>query len=179
MGAAIVAEALRDPLDLDRRRILFACVDRHDLNSSMNCDKQQNTVGLWATRSKALESRSKLVGFQYCEARGQAPPLKVASMPVRKRRLIAFVHYRTAQPKSTDYDEVHIASRTVPPGVDPPAAGRWEDKPGAPLVGVRDVPGRAVMKLGAEGQLSAGSIHRFRPNVEGTMATHPPDDLGL
>src|ERR1700737_4243758 len=102
MRAAIVAEALRDALHLDRRSIQFACVDRHDLSSSMNCDKQQKTVGLWATRSKALESGSKLLGFQYCEARGQASPLKVAGGPVRKRCLIASVQYRTQQPKSID-----------------------------------------------------------------------------
>src|SRR6202521_6247935 len=101
MRAAIVAEAFRDALDLDRRRIQFACVDRHDLSSSMNCDKQQKTVGLWATRSKALESGSKLLGFQYCEARGRAPPLKVAGVPVRKRCLIALVQYPTTQPLST------------------------------------------------------------------------------
>src|ERR1700736_2849018 len=144
MRAAIVAEALRDALHLDRRSIQFACVDRHDLSSSMNCDKQQKTVGLWATRSKALESGSNLLGFQYCEARGQAPPLKVASMPVRKRRLIVLGHYRTAKPKTTDYEEVHVASRTVPPRMEPPAASRREDEPGAPLIGIRDVPGRAV-----------------------------------
>ena len=59
----------------------------------MNSAEQQKTVGLWATRSKALESGSKLLGFQYCEARGQAPPLKVAGVPVRKRCLIALVQY--------------------------------------------------------------------------------------
>src|SRR6202022_3595737 len=101
MRAAIVAEAVRDALPLARRGIQFACVDRHDLNSSMNFDKQQKTVGLWATRSKALESGSKLLGFQYCEARGQAPPLKVAGEPVRNRCLIASLQYRTAQSKST------------------------------------------------------------------------------
>ena len=66
----------------------------------MNCAEQQKTVGLRATRSKALESGSKLLGFQCCEARGQAPPLKVASVPVRKRCLIASVQYPTVQPKS-------------------------------------------------------------------------------
>src|ERR1700736_648915 len=101
MRAAIVAEALRDALHLDRRGIQFACVDRHDLSSSMNFDKQQKTVGLWATRWSALESGSKLLGFQYCEAREQAPPLKVAGVPVRYRCLIASVQYRRAQLKST------------------------------------------------------------------------------
>src|SRR5205823_7332905 len=62
----------------------------------------QKTVGLRATRSKAFVSRSKLLGFQCCEARaGQAPPLKVASVPVRKRCLIAFVQYASSQAKST------------------------------------------------------------------------------
>ena len=67
----------------------------------MNCAEQQKTVGLRATRSKALESGSKLLGFQCCEARGQAPPLKVAGVPVRKRCLIASVQYPTSQSKST------------------------------------------------------------------------------
>src|SRR5437868_9851904 len=96
------AEALRDTVDLDRCRIQFALVDRHDLNSSMNCAEQQKTVGRRAARSKALESGSRLLGFQCCEARGQAPPLKVAGVPVRKRCLIALVQYRTAQTKSTN-----------------------------------------------------------------------------
>src|SRR5438132_12432156 len=67
----------------------------------MNCAEQQKTVGLRATRSKALESRSKLLGFQCCEARGQAPPLKVAGVPVRKRCLISLVQYASSQAKST------------------------------------------------------------------------------
>src|SRR5439155_18198041 len=100
--AACLAKTLRDAVHLDRCRIQFACVDRHDLNSSMNCAEQQKTVGLRATRSKAFVSRSKLLGFQCCEARaGQAPPLKVASVPVRKRCLIAFVQYASSQAKST------------------------------------------------------------------------------
>src|SRR2546423_15542254 len=102
MRATGVAEALRDALHLDCRCIQFAFVDRHDLNSSMNCAEQQKTVGLRATRSKALESGSRLLGFQCCEARGQAPPLKVAGVPVRKRCLIALLQYPTAQPKSTE-----------------------------------------------------------------------------
>src|SRR2546421_6865235 len=93
MRATGVAEALRDALHLDCRSIQFALVDRHDLNSSINCAEQQKTVGLRATRSKALESGSKLLGFQCCEARGQAPPRKVAGVPVRKRCLIALVQY--------------------------------------------------------------------------------------
>src|SRR5256885_5351139 len=101
MRTASLAKALRDALHLDRRSIQFALVDRHDLNSSMNCAEQQKTVGLRATRSKALESGSKLLCFQYCEARGQAPPLKVAGVSVRKRCLIALVQYPTAQSKST------------------------------------------------------------------------------
>src|SRR5438132_11878102 len=101
MRAAGVSEALRDALHLDGRRIQFAFVDRHDLNSSMNCAEQQKTVGLRATRSKALESRSKLLGFQCCEARGQAPTLNIAGVPVRKRCLIALVQYPTRQSKST------------------------------------------------------------------------------
>src|SRR5205814_8192236 len=96
-----LAKALRDALHLDRRGIQFALVDRHDLNSSMNCADHQKTVGLRATRSKALESRSKLLGFQCCEARGQAPPLNIAGVPVRKRCLIALVQYPTRQSKST------------------------------------------------------------------------------
>src|SRR5437870_850941 len=62
----------------------------------MNCAEQQKTVGLRGTRSKALGSGSNLFRFQYCEARaGQAPPLKVTSVPVRKRCLIALVQYVT------------------------------------------------------------------------------------
>src|SRR5467141_1661507 len=101
MRAARVSEAFRDAFHLDRRGIQFARVDRHDLNSSMNCAEQQKTVGLRATRSKALESGSKLQGFQYCEARaGQAPPLRVASAPAWIRRLIALVQYPTTHAKS-------------------------------------------------------------------------------
>src|ERR1700730_17068121 len=99
MRTAGLPEALRDTLDLDRRGIQFAFVNRHDLNSSMNCAEQQKTVGLWATRSKALESGAKLLGFECCEARKmQAPPLKVAMPAERIRRLIAFVQYPTPQP---------------------------------------------------------------------------------
>src|SRR2546423_8575284 len=101
MRATGVAEALRDALHLDCRCIQFAFVDRHDLNSSMNCAEQQKTVGLRATRSKALASGSKLLCFQYCEALGQAPPLKVAGVPVRKRCLIAPVQYALTAMKST------------------------------------------------------------------------------
>src|SRR2546421_5367591 len=94
MRATGVAEALRDALHLDCRSIQFAFVDRHDLNSSMNCAEQQKTVGLRATRSKALENGSRLLGFQCCEARkGQAPPRKVGMPAARIRRLIASVQY--------------------------------------------------------------------------------------
>src|SRR5438132_13558704 len=103
MRAAGVSEALRDALHLDGCRIQFALVDRHDLNSSMDCAEQQKTVGLRATRSKALESGSKLLGFQCCEARGQAPPLKVAGVPVRKRCLIALVQYAITAMKVNDF----------------------------------------------------------------------------
>src|SRR5437868_6950390 len=47
-------------------------------------------------------------------------------------------------------EKKHIASRTVPRCVDPPAASRRKDKSGAPLVGVWDVPGRAAMELRPE-----------------------------
>src|SRR5207237_4420786 len=80
IGPAVVSEALRDALHLDRRSIQFALVGRHDLNSSMNCAEQQKKVGLRATRPKALESGSKLLSLKYCHARGQPPPLKVAVM---------------------------------------------------------------------------------------------------
>src|SRR5229473_7457719 len=183
MRAALVSEALRDALHLDRRGIQFAFVDRHDLNSSINCAEQQKTVGLWATRSKALELRSKLLCFQYCEARGQAPPLKVAGVPVRKRCLIASVQYAIPATKVNvsrvnDVEE-HVAACTVPPSVDAPAAGRREDEPGSPLVGIRDVPAGAVMRLRPESQLSARSIRGFRSNIEGSVTSHPPHDFGL
>jgi hypothetical protein len=54
MLAAGLSEALRDTVDLDRRGIQFAFVNRDDLNSSINCAEQQKTVGRRATRSKAL-----------------------------------------------------------------------------------------------------------------------------
>src|SRR6202521_962697 len=127
MRAAIVAEPLGDPFPLAGRRIQFAFVDRHDLNSSMNCDKQQKTVGLWAPRAKALEAGSKLLGFQYCEARGQAPPLKVVGMPVRKRCLIASVQYRTQQPKSIDHEKLRSRPQIFGTG-----ALRWQKVTGAP-----------------------------------------------
>src|SRR3989440_7980726 len=103
MRATGVAEALRDALHLDCRSIQFAFVDRHNLNSSMNCAEQQKTVGLRAARSKALESGSKLLGFQCCEARGrQAPPLEVAMPAERIRRLIAPVQYAIDPRKVND-----------------------------------------------------------------------------
>src|SRR2546421_5487117 len=110
MRATGVAEALRDALHLDCRSIQFAFVDRHDPNSSMNCAEQQKTVGLRATRSKALESGSKLLGFQCCEARRrQAPPRKVTLPAERIHCLIAFVQYAT---RITEVNR----SRLSPPG---------------------------------------------------------------
>src|SRR5260370_34285694 len=101
MPGALPPEAVGVALALDRHGIQFALVDRHDLNSSMICAEQQKTVGLRATRSKALASGSKLLGIQYCEARArQAPPLKVASVPVLIRSLIASVQDRFKGAKS-------------------------------------------------------------------------------
>ena len=73
----------------------------------------------------------------------------------------------------------HVAGSTVPPSVDPPAATRREDTPGPPLIGVRNVPGRVIMRLRTNGQLGARTIRCFRSHIEGSVATHPPDDFGL
>jgi len=77
------------------------------------------------------------------------------------------------------YEEVHVASDGASRCMDPPAASRWEDEPSAPLVGIRDVPVRARVKFWPERELGTGPIGRFRSNIEGATATHPPDDFGV
>ena len=92
-------------------------------------------------------------------------------MPAERiRRLIASVQYAiTAMEVNRsrlDDLEVHVAGCAVSPGVDAPAASGRKDKASAPLVSIRNVPGRAAMGLRPEGQLSGRSSRAFRSDIE-------------
>src|SRR6266576_165441 len=108
------------------------------------------------------------------EGRGRAGEKAVPHCPRTVRH-----HRDEVNASRLDDVEKHVASASVTPGVDPPTTGRGENKSGPPFIGVRNVPGRAIMRLGSKGQLSARSIRLFGSDIEGTVATHSPDDFGL
>src|SRR2546430_15102920 len=108
------------------------------------------------------------------ECRGRACEKAVPHCPRTVRH-----HRDEVNASRLDDVEKHVASATVTPGVDPPTTGRRENKSGPPFIGVRNVPGRAIMRLRSKGQLSARSIRRFGSDIELSVASHSPDDFCL